>query len=142
MPDDRIDVTMPMTEVDGLNFAGIIELPAYEALLPVYGTWDKNKVSDFPCRYMGSMYDGSLIIGGSDNVGQFDFMKVITDGDFVYVTDMTGARYAYVVTEIKKSKDASTDNLISKNADLVLFARNTYAFDYTIVRCVMQNKAS
>lgn len=138
--DDRVNMQMPMLEIDGANFAGVIDIPVHGTLLPIYGAWDKNKVSSFPCRYSGSIYDGSLIIGGSDNEGQFDFMKWITGGDSVFVTDMTGSRYSYEVTEIVKTKDVSTENLASEEADLVLFARNTYSLDYTVVRCSRSGK--
>ena len=89
-------------------------------------------------RFSGSMYSGSLIIGGSDNPGQLDFMKLITGGDTVYLTDMTGGRYSYTVTEILKTTDVSHDNLAAGDAALVLFVRNTYGFDYTVVRCALK----
>lgn len=139
VPDDRFHTAMPMLEIDGSNFAGIIEVPAYGTELPIYGTWDRGKVSQYPCRYFGSIYDGSLIIGGSDNAGQFDFMKIITGGDMICVTDVTGARYTYVVTDIEKTSDVTTENLTAGEADLVIFARNTYALDYTVVRCQWRN---
>lgn len=140
VPDDRVNLTMPMLELDGENFVGIFEIPKYESALPICGVWESGKVSDYPCRYIGNMYDGSLIIGGSDNQGQFDFTKLITADDVVYITDVTGLRYSYVVTEISKTTDVSTENLVSSEADLVLFARNTYSLDYTVIRCVLKGK--
>ena len=138
--DDRVNLTMPMLELDGENFVGLVEVPQYESVLPIYGEWKPSKVSDFPCRYMGTLYDGSLIIGGSDNQGQFDFTKLITNDDVVYVTDVSGLRYSFVVTEVIKTTDVSTGNLTAGEADLVLFARNTYSLDYTVIRCVLKSK--
>ena len=126
---------MAAMEVDGMDFVGIVDIPAYGRELPVYGHWEAGKVSSFPCRYTGSIYDGSLIIGGSDNAGQFDFMKLITVSDPVHITDMTGARYSYTVTDIRITRDVSTGSLRGQNADLVLFARNTATLDYTLVLC-------
>lgn len=136
-PDDRYDTTMPMLDIDGTDFVGIIEVPLYERTLPICGKWNSSQVADYPCRYMGSMYDGSLIVGGSDNEGQFDFATQISVYDNVFVTDTTGLRYKYEVSEIKRTKDVSTENLDGMDAHLVLFARNTYSLDYTVICCKM-----
>ncbi len=134
-PDDRINVMMPSMEIQGDNFCGILEIPAYNADLPVRSAWDSRRLSDYPCRFTGSIYDGSLIIGGTDNSGQFDFMKNITGGDLVYVMDMTGGRYRCIVTDVYRTKDVSSNHLMSLDADLVLFAKNSFSFDYTLVLC-------
>lgn len=134
--DDRINMTMPSLEIDGENFCGIIDIPAFQCSLPVSSSWEKGRNTvKYPGRYMGSVYDGSLIIGGSDNSGQFDFMKAISINDYVYFIDTTGARYPYIVIDAENTKDVTTDNLTSKDADIVLFSVNTYSLDYTVVRC-------
>lgn len=135
VPDDRINTVMPILQVKKDDFVGIIEVPLFGTELPLCDEWNGTRVSQYPCRYMGSTYDNSLIIGGSDNKGQFDFIKKISNGDIVSVTDATGQRFSYTVTDIRKTKDVSTENLTSKDCDLVLFARNSFAFDYTVVRC-------
>ena len=127
--DDRVDMNMPMLEIDGENFVG---------KLPVCGSWNRHKVSEFPCRYSGSLYDGSLIIGGSDAAGQFDFAKNISIGDSVFLTDMVGGQYFYRVEWIEITADVSTENLVSDKADMILFARNTYSLDYTVIQCSVQ----
>lgn len=129
------DLSMPMLEINGENFIGIFEFPLYDITLPISEKWQGQNINNFPCRYSGSVYNDSLIIGGSDNKGQFDFMKIITDGDVLYITDVTGSRYSYKVDDIEITDDISTENLLSEKSDLVLFARSTYALNYTIVRC-------
>ncbi|MBE6617074.1 MAG: sortase [Ruminococcaceae bacterium] len=133
--DDRIDMDMPSLEIDGMNFVGIIEVPKHSVHLPVYSSWDGGKVSRFPCRYTGSIYDGSLIIGGSDGAGQFDFSKTISIGDTVSVTDMTGARYSYRVAWVEITDDVSRENLASLDAELVLFMRSSTSIKYTVIMC-------
>ena len=133
--DDRIDMDMPSLEIDGMSFVGIIEVPKFSVHLPVYSSWDGGKVLRFPCRYMGSIYDGSLIIGGSDGEGQFDFSRTISIGDTVSVTDMTGARYSYRVAWVEITDDVSTEHLVSLDADLVLFMRSSTSLKYTLITC-------
>ncbi len=137
--DDRVNMTMPAMEVEGISFCGIIEVPIYNTELPIRESWDKSSALSVPCKYLGSIYDGSLIIGGSDKKGQFDFMQQITNGDCVYITDMVGGKYSYMVSVVKKSSDVSTNYLTGIDADLVLFARNTYSMDYTVVGCTLGN---
>ena len=134
-PDGRQNTEMPVMELGGEDFAGIVEVPLYNRVLPLGSAWGKYRVTKHPCIYTGSMYDGSLVIGGSENPGQFDFMKQITGGDLITVTDMTGMRYSYLVSDVQKTKDVSYENLTSLDADLVLFARENYGTGYTLVLC-------
>ncbi len=134
-PDDRINVEMASMEVDGANFCGILEIPAYNADLPIGASWNTKTLRRYPCRLTGGIYNGSLILGGSDNAGQLDFMQQITGGEKVYVTDMTGNRYRCAVSDVYRTKSVTTEYLMELDADLVLFAKNTYSLDYTLVLC-------
>ncbi len=136
LPDDRVNVMMPAIQVEGISYCGIIELPLYGTALPICASWDKTAALSVPCKYMGSVYDGSLMIGGSDKQGQFDFVQQITKGDRVYITDMTGGKYAYTVSVVKKASHLPTEYLESIDADLVLFARNSFSLDHTVIGCV------
>ncbi len=135
VPDDRSNIMMPAVEVRSESFCGILEVPKYSSKLPICEAWKKNQTVNYPCRYTGTLYDGSLIIGGSDNEGQLDFVKQIENNDYVFITDMSGDRYGYTVTEIHRTKDVSTEKLISFDADIVLFAKNKFSFDYTVICC-------
>ena len=137
-PDGRLNTEMAVFEFGGTDFAGVLEVPAYNAVLPVGNVWDKKTVSNHPLRYTGSMYDSSLVIGGSENKGQLDFVKWIIGGDLVMVTDMTGLRYSYLVSDVEFTKDVSYENLTGKKGDLVLFSRNPYSMEYTIVICKLK----
>lgn len=134
-PDDRSNTSMPTAQIDGVDFSGIIEIPAFGTELPIRSDWKKSRISSYPCRLTGSMYSRDLIIGGSDNKGMFDFMKYISGGDYVFVTDMSGTRFSYRVSDIVQISDPSAENLMSDDSDLVFFAKNTYSFGYTAVRC-------
>ena len=133
--DDRVDVEMPSLEVDGEDYVGIIEIPMCGVHLPIRASWDSGDISRSPCRFTGSIYDGSLVVGGSDHEGQFNFAKTISIGDTVFVTDMTGARYTYKVTWVELTDDVSREYLTSREADLVLFVRDAYSLEYAVVSC-------
>lgn len=133
--EERNDTVMPIVEVEGQNFVGILEIPLYGIRLPVGGSWEKENIAKYPSRYWGSLYNSSLIIGGNDWKGQLDFLEEISIGDVVCVTDMTGARYSYTVSWVEKTKEVFSEYLEDENVSLTMFARNQYGFDYTVVRC-------
>jgi hypothetical protein len=56
-------------------------------------------------------------------------------GDSLYFTDMTGNRYSYVVEDIRYTDHAGAEIPDSREADLVLFIHNVYAFEYIRIYC-------
>ena len=135
VPDERSNTTMSSLEIDGDSFVGIIEVPVYESKLPIYASWDADKLNRFPCRFFGSVYNETLILGGSENDGQFDFITQISLGDSVCITDTMGVRYAFQVSSIRRCKDISADKLLSEESSLIFFAKNSLDFDYIVVYC-------
>ena len=127
---------MPVLQIGGQDFSAVLDVPAFGRTLPVDHVWGADKVTSFPCRFYGSVYDGSLVIGGADQQGQFDWLDQIQQGSVVTITDMTGAEFSYVVDRVDRSKTAQAEVLISEAADLTLFVRDAYSLEYVIVRCV------
>ena len=130
---ERSDNTMPVLSLDGVDFAGILEIPRYDSALPVCNTW--GQPSRYPCRFSGSIYDGTLKIGAASQAGQYDFFREISVGDSLYFTDMEGNRYAYEVKDLRYEKHADEAALMGEEAALTLFIKNVYAFEYIIVFC-------
>lgn len=135
VPEERWNNTMPSMEIDGVNVVGILEIPKYSCKLPVHATWNTGLSGSMPCRYTGSIYDRTLIIGGSDREGQLDFAGQISIDDRIFLTDMEGGRYSYHVTAIHRSDSADTDELMSKDSDLTIFIKNSLSMEYIIIRC-------
>lgn len=133
IPEQRSDENMATYEVDGLNFAGIIEMPDYTLKLPVYGEWDTAKLRIFPCLFSGSANNSDLILGSTSDKDLFDFVKQISVDDQIVFTDMTGVQFTYYITNIRHSKSADIDTLIKTGGDLILFIKDRAAFDYVII---------
>lgn len=129
---------MPALEFEEDDFVALLEIPFYGLKLPVCNTWDKGKVLFYPCRFHGSAYNGSLIIGGYDQPGYFDFFDRVSNGTVVTITDMTGSIFSYTVDRIERSSSAGTEVLISEDADLTLFVRDAQSLDYILLRCVIE----
>ena len=122
----RYDNTMPTLTLDGTTFIGILEMPQQGSALPVSADWGKPNRQ--PCRFDGSLYDGSLVIGATSQNGQYDFYREINVGEDVYFTDMEGNRCAFTVTNIRYEKHADQTALNRKEADLTLFIKDTLIY--------------
>ena len=129
----RSDNEMPYLSLDGVPYVGILELPRYSSVLPVQARW--GGISDSPCRYSGSIYDGTLQIGATTQRGQYDFYRELSLGDSVYFTDMAGNRYAYQITDLHYSDHADKETLEKYSGELLLFIKNVYGRQYLIVTC-------
>ena len=133
VPEERRNNTMSTLSVKGTDFVGIIELPGYGSALPVCANW--GKTSKFPCRFDGSIYDGTLKIGATSQKGQYDFFRELSLSDTVLFTDMEGNLFTFVITSLKYEKHADQDTLQKEESALTLFIKNEYAFDYLIIYC-------
>ena len=136
--DDYRKSSMSVLEINGEDFIGIIDVPGNEKTLPICAYWDKNNVAKHPCRYTGSIYDGTLIIGGYDNSSQFAVIKTLAIGQTVEITDVSGVVYSYIVKDVEENQQATNENLKNKSCDLSLFVKNTETNDYVIVRCKLK----
>ena len=135
VPEELHDSRMATLQLNGDDFIGVIDIPTFDVLLPVYAKWDKTKTSSFPCHYSGSLYDGSLILGGSSADGQLNFVKDISIGDKVFFTDTHGVKYSLKVSDIRRTTDVSRESLENREGDVIIFARNPLSFEYTIISC-------
>ena len=133
VPEERRDNTMSVLSVDGTDFVGILEIPGYESALPVCADW--GKTFKYPCRFSGSIYDGTLKVGATTQTGQYDFYREISVGDNLFFTDMEGSRYAFSVTDLRVEKHADQAALQRREASMTLFIKNVYSFEYIIVSC-------
>jgi sortase A len=133
VPEERRDNTMSVLSVDGIDFVGLVELPRYESALPVGADW--GKTSQYPCRFHGSIYDGTMQIGATTQKGQYDFYRELSVGDTVFFTDAEGNRYTFVITSLRYENHADQAALEKKEAPLTLFIKNIYSFEYLIVFC-------
>lgn len=133
IPEERRDNTMSVLSVDGADFVGIIELPRYRSVLPVCDDWGDS--SKYPCRFGGSVYDGTMQIGATTQKGQYDFYRELSVGDTVIYTDVEGNRYTFAITSLCYAKHIDQESLQQKEAALTLFIKNIYSFEHLIVFC-------
>ena len=133
VPEERRDNTMAVLSIDGLDFVGIVEMPQYGLELPVGGDWGRS--TKYPCRFSGSIYDGSLQIGATTQEGQYSFYREISLGDIVMFTDVEGNCYTLQVASMRYEKHIDQVSLHRREAALTLFVKNMYSFEYLVIFC-------
>ncbi len=131
--EQRTNSDMPALEINGTDYIGFLELPGRSIKLPVGSLWGNSDFGYRPARYTGSVYDGSLIIGGRYDDGNFDFADKLNAGDEVTFTDMTGGVFRYTVEKITHADNAKTETLTETNCELLLFVKKENTF--LLIQC-------
>ena len=134
-PGTYLSSAMPVLEIEEVDYVAMLEVPAYDVVLPVLDRWDSNNLIFSPSRFYGSAYDNTLIIGGADDSRQFGFCDKIEHGALITVTDMTGSQFTYMVSKVDRAKHAETQWLMDGNYALTLFCHDVYSMEYIAVRC-------
>lgn len=135
--DGRKNNDMASIQIDGTDYIGILEVPDFQLKLPICSKGNQPDAKSLPYRYSGSIYDGSLILGGEDYKGQFEFLKAVDERNVITITDLDGNRYTYKVYSVERVSDCNAKRLESNEDDLTLFCKNTFGMNWIIVRCKM-----
>ena len=122
---------MPILEIDGVDYAALLEVAGFGLRLPVEDGW--NGGQGVPARFSGSTYGNDLILAGRDDPQIFGFCSQVDLGQRITITDMTGAEFTYTVVRVDRAQEARRDWL--EGWDLTLFCHAAYSMEYVAVRC-------
>ena len=128
------DSAMAAVEIDGIDVIGLLELPGRGIKLPVSAEWDSSEQSFRPARFMGSVYDGTLIVGGRSEDGNFDFIDQLDAGEELTFTDMIGRVFRYTVRKICHADNARAETLADSESALTLFVKKMELFSSSDVQ--------
>ena len=124
-------------EIDGMECIGTIEIPSLEIELPVQSEWSKPNLKLSPCRYSGSLLEGSLIICGHNYRNHFGKLKYIEKGDTVIITDATGTDYKYKVSSVTVLGGSDVEEMKNNDGwDMTLFTCDYSGRNRIAVRCI------
>ena len=129
------DSGLPVLEIGGKDYAGLLEIPGFGLTLPVANDWNEKDLYGAPARFLGAVGETPLVIGGADTAYQFGFCDSIDTGAQITFTDMTGGVFTYTVCRVDRSEEAALSWLQKEDYDLTLFCRDTYSLEYIAVRC-------
>ena len=128
---------MPVKEVDGKNYIGVLDIPALNLSLPIMDTWDYARLKVTPCRFSGSYYSDDLVICGHNYPRHFSGIKWINIGTEIYFTNVLGEMFVYEVEEIEILQPTAVEDMVLRDGwDLTLFTCTTGGQTRCAVRCV------
>ena len=142
------DSEMPVIEVDGYNYIGILEIPSLELTLPVMDRWDYSRLKISPCVYSGSYKTDDLVICAHNYQKHFSPIKGIAIDADVYFITAQKVIYHYKVCNRETVKPTAVDQMIRnwnngdpefeqlEDWDLTLFTCNTGGQTRCAVRCI------
>lgn len=135
---DPGSVEMKTATVDGREYIGLIAFPNLKLELPVLANWDYDTLRISPCRYSGSILDGSLIVAGHNYTKHFGMLGSITEGDTLSFTDVDGKAYEFAVARIELLEETEVEEMRTGGGswDMTVFTCNYSGRQRLALRCV------
>lgn len=126
---------MPIEHIDGWDYIGVLEIPAYDLTLPIISQWSNAALRVSPARYDGSVYTNDLIISAHNYNSHFGHLKNLVEGDEIKFTDMSGNVFFYEVVLRETLMPTAVAEMKSGNWDLTLFTCTLGGQYRVTIRC-------
>lgn len=145
VPEDEIEIPdyilnpemdMPVEEIDGAAYIGLLEIPACDLKLPVLSAWSYPNLKIAPCRYEGSAYLDNLIIAGHNYTSHFGKLQELAEGERVTFTDVDGNIFYYTVAVREILESTAIEEMASGDWDLTLFTCTLNGQSRVTIRCL------
>lgn len=130
------DTEMKTTNVNGIDYIGLIEIPSLNLSLPVASSFSYSKLRVSPCLYTGSCFSNDMVIAGHDYASHFGSLKWAEEGADVYFTTVDGKVFHYTVDSKEIYKPTQVQEMISGDWDLTLFTCTISGRERMALRCV------
>jgi len=116
---------MPAMEIDGNRYIGQLRIPSLSLVLPVLSEWSYPLLRVAPCRFSGTVYDGSLTIAAHNYRTHFGRLTQLSQGDAIVFVDAEGYVWNYEVLEIVSVEPEEVEFMTTGDYwDLTLFTCN------------------
>ena len=130
------DMEMPIQEIEGYDYIGMIDIPSLGLSLPVMSEWSYPKLKLAPCRYHGSAYTGCLTIIAHNYRTHFGLLREVPVGIQVFFTDVKGRQFSYEVSTVETIEATAIEDAVSSVWDLTLITCTTGGQTRLAVRCL------
>ena len=123
VPDYVLDEAreMPVQQIDGRDYIGVLDIPALSLTLPVLKEWDYPSFNVAPCRYAGSVYADGFVIAAHNYDSHFGRIGSLSASDSVRFTDIDSNVFDYSVVAIKTLDPYATGDMKSDDWSLSRF---------------------
>ena len=106
-----------------------------ELELPVQAEWSYPALKTSPCRYAGTPEAG-LVIAAHNYEQHFARLNLLTAGDTVEFTDVSGTAHWYTVMQVETLAPTAVEEMTGGDWDLTLFTCTYSGQARVTVRCV------
>lgn len=133
---------METITVNGIEYIGIVNIPAMNITLPVTKGWSYPLMKRAACCYDGSAQMGNMIIVAHNLPSYFKGLQNLNTGDNIIFIDAAGNEYVYEIlqTEILGAYDVEGCRAGSDEWDITLFSCTYGGRQRVTVRAVQINK--
>lgn len=132
------EMEMPVETIDGVDYVGVLRIPALALELPVINQWSYPLLKIAPCRYSGSAYQNNLVLCAHNYASHFGNLKNLHIGAAVTFTDMDGNLFTYQVAELETLPPQATEEMENGDWDLTLFTCTVGGQSRVTVRCTAE----
>ena len=132
---------MPVIEIDGYDYIGVLQTPSLDLTLPVISDWSYPALQIAPCRYEGSAY-GGMVIAGHNFDSHFGNLSRLEPGDEIRFIDLSGHTFTYAVAETEVLDATAIDQMVNGSWDLTLFTCTLSGETRFTVRCTLAGAGS
>lgn len=132
------DMPLPTKTIDGMQYVGLLEIPALDLTLPIISDWSYPGLRIAPCRYSGTPYLNNMVIAAHNYSEHFGRLKELKQGDEAIFTDMTGNVFIYTVAQSDVLKPTAIKEMISGDWDLSLFTCTPGGQSRFAIRCALK----
>ena len=131
---------MPMVQVDGNSYVGVLEFPRFDVRLPVLAAYTDDAAALAPGVYAGSVYGRTCVIAGSNAAAIFGDLTRFSTGDEVVFTDVNGQEFHYRVATFETFSNGEVADIAtpSDDWDLTLFSSSFSGQNQVVVRLVLE----
>ena len=110
------------TAIDGEKYIGVISITSLGIELPVQSEYSLSKLQNSPCRYYGSVPEGTAVICAHNYQSHFGSLKYANLGDKVYFTDAAGLTYSYEISDLEQIDGYDVERMKQNDGwDMTLF---------------------
>ena len=127
---------LPVRESDGRDYVGILEIPDLELELPILSEWSRSGAKIAPCRYVGTPYQGNLVLCAHNYTSHFGRLNTLKTGAKIYFTDMDGNTFCYEAVAFEILQPNQVEEMRSEQWDLTLFTCTIGGQTRFVVRCL------
>lgn len=130
------DMEMPVSEIDGNYYIGILDIPSLGLSLPIISEWSYPNLKIAPCHYSGSAYNGNFTIAGHNYRTHFGPIRNLSVGEQIIFTDVKGRSFVYEVRAVETLEPTAIEDMLSNEWDLTLFTCTIGGQTRVAVRCL------